>query len=505
MKNLVGQIAVGCWLVLATTALGAIRENDPSAARLLLEAQRLDQAGDLNAAREAFELVAERFPASQQAEEALLLLARAHSARGDAGPARLAAEKLTSQYPQSPIAPDAYLLLADLQVASAANPADLEAATTVLKRIPLLFPRSGFPNLTARQVARMRAAELDSRLGQSPAAAAAFVAAIEDEPRSPWTSRARIGLARILIQEDDWMAAAEVLQAVIDASETPGAEDADAEATAQARRTQTAIHRLALRPRTGTASWKSARQLAIPGETFERPVGVSAAPDDRIVIVDRGRDTVLELAAGGAVIRRRQAKSPSRPWWHEDQAFVADGPEIRRLEDLRTWSFVPSSDSRRQPLRDVVAGERGAFGQWYLLDGAANRVQVFIPSGAFLNELAAGEPIDLAQDSRGRLYVLDRKSRQVQRFDPNGTPLGIVARGDWRKPEAIAIDPLDRLYVLDRESARIDIFAGGAKVASIGPLLPGGIELRGPTDLAIDGSGRVYVADGRLSAIVVLE
>jgi hypothetical protein len=60
--------------------------------------------------------------------------------------------------------------------------------------------------------------------------------------------------------------------------------------------------------------------------------------------------------------------------------------------------------------------------------------------------------------------------------------------------------------VLDRRAKKIDVFdTEGVSRWSLGPVLPGGVELRDPRDIAVDGQGRVYVADRSLSVVVMVQ
>ena len=62
------------------------------------------------------------------------------------------------------------------------------------------------------------------------------------------------------------------------------------------------------------------------------------------------------------------------------------------------------------------------------------------------------------------------------------------------------------IYVLDEGSARLYAYrADGEPFATIGPVLPGGITLRSPRDVAVDGMARVYIADPRQGSFVVLQ
>ena len=159
-----------------------------------------------------------------------------------------------------------------------------------------------------------------------------------------------------------------------------------------------------------------------------------------------------------------------------------------------------------EPVKQIVAGARGIFGEWFLLDRNTNRVLSFDSSRKFIEQLAGEEPVDLAVDARGRVYVLHRRAKAVHRYGGVASSEAQVASGQWKQPVGLTLDAVGRLYVLDRQLARIDVFEpGGRRIHSIGPRLPGGTELRNPLDLAVDGSGRLYIVDGKLASVLVME
>jgi DNA-binding beta-propeller fold protein YncE len=119
---------------------------------------------------------------------------------------------------------------------------------------------------------------------------------------------------------------------------------------------------------------------------------------------------------------------------------------------------------------------------------------------------ASPEPVDLATDSFGWLYVIDKDSRGVHRFSPDGVYQGGLASVSWEEPYALDVDAFGNLYVLDRRTKKIDVFdPDGVSRWSLGPVLPGGVELRDPRDVAVDGQGRVYIADRNLSVVVLVQ
>ena len=83
---------------------------------------------------------------------------------------------------------------------------------------------------------------------------------------------------------------------------------------------------------------------------------------------------------------------------------------------------------------------------------------------------------------------------------------GEISGADWKRPVALDLDRLGNLYVLDRGNGTVEMFdAGGRRTARLGLVLGGGVELRSPADLAVDGSGRLFIADNKLPFVVMLD
>lgn len=472
--------------------------DDAAARRLLVEAQRLERRGDLEAALREYRLLVDRFPESEASAEAHYSLAEVLYRQGNVIPARQAIDELVARRPRSPWSAAAYVLQGRMLAERPTGPGDLEAARAVLRRLPLLYGRDSYPELSWRAEARVLVGEISLDLGQPGDAAAAFIQALEDEVAGPWTARARLGLAKVLLANGDWVAASAELQRAAESGVAPEA--------LLARQRLTLLHRVQIRPTAGLPSWRRARPLAVPGIELRKPVGVAAAPDGTVVVGDRGSDTVYRLAPDGSLEDRLELTEPGRPWWQDGEVYLPSGDAVSRLTDRSSQSFMAPRGRKMEPVKDLAAGRRGRLGQWYLLDEQSDRVLVFIPAGRYLATLAEGEPVDVARDAQGRIYVLDGKSSQVERFSPDGTSLGVIVRDLGRKPQALDVDDLGNLYVLDRDAGRISIYQpDGQLMATLGPQLPGGLELRNPLDLAVDGAGRVLVVDGKLSTLVVVE
>lgn len=506
----VGRIVlVGAALGLSGWGGAAYGGQQPEAAaqRLYLDAQRLEQDGQVEAALRQYALLVQQFPDSHLAGDALLRLSRLHWGRGEAGRAGEVVERLLQEYPRSASAAGAMVLQGEMQVARARSQADLETARTTFGRIPLLYGPQAYPALEWRVQARVRSGELSLLLDDLEQAAAAFVGAVEDEPPSAWTPYARLGLATVSLRQGEWTAAAEILQRVADTSPT---EEGPGGAAAMARRRLALIHRLILRPSLGQEPWQEARRLQVAGLQFDRPVGVAATEDGRLLLVDEGTPFVAAVAPGGEVLRRLPIKDVQLPWWgREAGAYAPQEESVVSLLAGERLSFVAPKGDKEEPLKKLRAGERGILGHWLVVDEDRREAMLFSPGLEYLNVVhggSDGQPMDVAMGPRGYFYILDRRAKAVFRFGPDGRPAGRFAAGDWRRPEALAVDLLGNVYVLDRDDERVAVLGvDGRRWTEVGTRLPGGIELDSPRDVAVDGSGRLYIADRNLRAVVVLE
>jgi glucose/arabinose dehydrogenase len=78
--------------------------------------------------------------------------------------------------------------------------------------------------------------------------------------------------------------------------------------------------------------------------------------------------------------------------------------------------------------------------------------------------------------------------------------------GGLRKPVSLAIDEAGNVYILDRDTSRIEILdPNGQKLDALGPVLPGGVELKRPLDVTVDGAGRIFLIEDKPAGLVVVE
>ena len=383
---------------------------------------------------------------------------------------------------------------------------DAEEALQLFTAIVDNFPKTRYPLLSWRVAANVRAGQIEVALGRVDGGAARFVEVIDSETPSVWTTRARLGLATTLLWNREWQAAARLLQTIVDVSGRSGPES-DIVAYRDAEDRLTILHRLWLRGEVGERPWQQAGRYPVEF-TFDRPIGIAAGING-VLVTDEGKDLAVFFDSFDTAASFRVA-DPQRPWWGTSaNGFVAAGSMVSAPLRTESFQFAYPESSRQRPLDDIRAGVGMPDGGWYLVDSEYRGVMRFGRDGTFDHILDMGansEPVDLDRGPRGRLFVIEKRRREVLIFDAGGVLSAGFSYHDWREPYALAVDSLGYVYVLDRGLKRIDVFdQDGGFLWTLGPVLPGGIELGDPRDLTVDSTGRILIADRGLRTVVVVE
>ncbi|MCG8459749.1 MAG: hypothetical protein MI919_26000, partial [Holophagales bacterium] len=187
--------------------------------------------------------------------------------------------------------------------------------------------------------------------------------------------------------------------------------------------------------------------------------------------------------------------------------FVVTEEEIVLPFEGQRLGFLEPRPGREKALDDLRAATRGPYGDWHVMAKGWKGLLLYHNRREGQETLAALRPdlADVAQDALGRVYALDAEGR-VLRMGTDRRTQEILVQASWKRAAALDVDTLGQIYVLDRGTARVHIYGpDGRQLAIVGPSFPGGVELREPRDLAVDGSGRLYIADSRLPFVVVLE
>src|ERR1043166_4731783 len=152
---------------------------------------------------------------------------------------------------------------------------------------------------------------------------------------------------------------------------------------------------------------------------------------------------------------------------------------------------------------------------------AGNRIFGFSGDGGPALSASFFAPSAVAVDSAGNIFVADRQNNRIRKIDQATQRVTTVAgRGfctfsgdglpatsaDICDPTGIALDSGDNLFIADRANNRVrkvdhstQIISTVAGMGNFGLLGDGGLatsaSLGGPADVALDGSGNLFIAD----------
>ena len=229
---------------------------------------------------------------------------------------------------------------------------------------------------------------------------------------------------------------------------------------------------------------------------YNNPIGVAAAPDGSLYIVEDNGHRLVKLNAAG------------QPQW------TVGVPGLKG-----DW------DSGNDKLDNPADVAVDAAGRVYVADQWHGRIQIFNPDGSYYATLdnggtaenQVGCPTGVTLAPNGYLYVTDPCSQRVQIFDHNLLYLASMGtRGEagsdnahFNEPQDIAVDSRGVIYVSDRNNHRVQVFnASRAYVRTIGEA---GVEgndlghLSGPNGLTVDAADRVYIADAWNNRVQVFD
>lgn len=140
---------------------------------------------------------------------------------------------------------------------------------------------------------------------------------------------------------------------------------------------------------------------------------------------------------------------------------------------------------------------------------------IFLVTGSIGSPATFAAPSGVAVDASGNVYVADQGNNLIRKIDPSGvvTTLagsgqagsanGIATVASFRVPWGVAADAAGNVYVADEENNLIRMISPAGVVSTLaGSGKPGSADgtaaaasFSGPSGVAVDAGGNVYVAD----------
>jgi len=216
-------------------------------------------------------------------------------------------------------------------------------------------------------------------------------------------------------------------------------------------------------------------------------------------------------------------------------AYVADSGNnrIRKITPLGVVSTLAGTGTEARfsyPYGVAV----DSSGNVYVADSGNHRIRKITPLGVVSTLAGSGTrghvddtgkkarfsyPYGVAVDSRGNVYVADSYNHRIRKItsadsiedrvvttlagtDTSGFADGIGSTAQFNRPSDVAVDSSGNVYVADRENHRIRKITPAGVVSTFAGSTEGFAEGIGstaqfdyPSDVAVDSRGNVYVAD----------
>lgn len=261
----------------------------------------------------------------------------------------------------------------------------------------------------------------------------------------------------------------------------------------------------------GEAGFAGDGGLAVSARLNE-PKSLAVSPDGHwLYIADSENHVIRRVDLVRGLISTVAGRAEETP------AYAMDSPE----------SGPPSSWEDDDPLGgpsvampERFTQQRDLSGTVRFLVGTAPKVSRFQGDRGPATLAALNFPTAVAVDGQGTLYIADTMNHRIrkvetggaittvagtgqQRFAGDGSPANAAALND---PAALVLDGHGHLYIADQSNNRvrcvdlatgvISTVAGTGEAAYNGDGLPAAeAALAGPSGLALDGDGRLYIAD----------
>jgi sugar lactone lactonase YvrE len=249
-----------------------------------------------------------------------------------------------------------------------------------------------------------------------------------------------------------------------------------------------------------------------PGQFVEALRGIAVDREDRIYAA--GDSTLQRFGRNGEPLGAWPTSRPGhsvavdragRVWvgeYGQAEIFSAEGKLL---------------ETRRDPGRLGLVTAIGFGGDdVFLGDAIARCIHRYDREGRFLNDIGdrhrkggfdiPNGVVDFAVDAQGVLHVPNPGLHRVERYDASGTLLGRFGRFDGLDPQGfpgccnptnLAVDSAGRVVVTEKAGPRAKVYdAEGALLAVVASSFDPAAK---NMDVAVDSTGRIYVADtGRL-------
>ena len=245
---------------------------------------------------------------------------------------------------------------------------------------------------------------------------------------------------------------------------------------------------------------------------FNYPFGLAVDAAGNVYVADNGSSTIRKITSGGTVTTFAGSGGVTGSGDGAASAARFDHPSAVAVDAAGNVYVIDTSNQTVRKINtngnvSTLAGSPTVVGR---ADGAGAAASFFYPGGIAVTGGGAVYVADTGNHSLRAITAAGVVSTLAGAAGLSGTVDGGGSAALFAYPGGIAIDGSGNLYIADHDnhtirkmnsSGGVTTLAGAAKIPGSADGVGGAARFNGPTGVAVDGSGNVYVADAGNTSI----
>lgn len=456
------------------------------------------RAGKFVEALRDFRAVADAYPASAVADDALLEVARYQlEIARDLDGAQTVIDTLLKKYGTADASPMGYVVAGRIALARGRQAEHIDLALAHFQRVTRLFP--GTDAVPAAMVAHADTLRISGRCEE---ALEQYLDVASQYPRSAWAPPANVGASRCLVTLGRPLEALATLNRA-----QQGATGADEQ---MARALATILYRLYLRPPKpiyafATAGFgQSSGRLKDVRAVAVGPREIYALTESGMAAHDLAKGTLLRVASA-ADARGLYLDLDGKP-------VIVNRSSLFPERGTRAALSTPRPDKTQEPIEAITAAAITSTGEILVANQDGPAVLRFGRDWKVIGPFTTARADRLIVGSLDQVAILDRAEKAVAIVNKEGKQIARVAtKGTgWAldEPVDIAFDAFDHLYVLDKGLGSVLVYVTTPAVKLVAAFTlaeRAAGEFRRATSFGLDHSGRLYIHDDKAERIQVYQ
>jgi len=245
---------------------------------------------------------------------------------------------------------------------------------------------------------------------------------------------------------------------------------------------------------------------------FNFPFGLATDSAGNVYVADHGSSTIRKISPGGTVTTLAGSGGLSGSVDGQGNVARFDHPSAVSLDSAGNVYVIDTSNQTVRKITSggtvtTLAGTAGAVGK---TDGSGTAAKFFYPSGITVTGTGTVYVADTGNHTIRVVTAAGAVSTLAGATGLAGTADGFGGEALFSYPAGVAIDGAGTLFIADHNNhtirkmntgGQVTTIAGSAGLSGSSDGVGGAARFNGPTGVAVDANGNIYVADAGNTSI----